>query len=547
MNFLTRLLGRETAADRAAWLDTTVRGAIATAQHRQGIGGTSQQRSFKAAETPAWTDTWASTASELNEDLARQLPILRTRSRGLSRNNEWATSYLIQLEDNILGENGIALQMRLKRPDGSLDVETNKRLEALWDRFCQRGHCEVSGKHTWREVEGLVLGTLARDGEYLRRDRPGSGPLGYRVQLLNPALLDVNLRRDYQGRRVRMGIEIDDDGTPVAYWVRMVKVGDLSSIYVSIGQHTRIPASEIHHHFEALEIDQLRGIPWLTIGARRLWLLDDFEESAAVASSNAAKRQGFFVSPTGEAPAGFADTIVSSVLEAAKAAGKVLTPEEIKAITAAAEKYSTTVPGQFDTLPTGYDFRPFESNWPNIQADTYVKQQVRGWSAARGASYVTVGNDLEAVNYSSAQVGIVGEREHFKTLQKKLISWLHQPTFASALPYLLLHEPSLRASRLQEYIAAANWQPRRWQPLNPVYAAKSNETNLALKLTSRRRLILERGDDPDEILAEAQEEEKTYGPVSTGSNATVDAAQAADAAEAAAQASKPTQGAGKGL
>ena len=36
---------------------------------------------------------------------------------------------------------------------------------------------------------------------------------------------------------------------------------------------------------------------------------------------------------------------------------------------------------------------------------------LRGWAAARGASYVSLGNDLSDVNYSSAQVGIIAERE----------------------------------------------------------------------------------------------------------------------------------------
>ncbi|MDP3138690.1 MAG: phage portal protein, partial [Burkholderiaceae bacterium] len=306
-------------------------------------------------------------------------------------------------------------------------------------------------------------------------------------------------------------IEIDDAGKPQAYWLQMTKAGDAPAGYVTTGRHVRVPASEIIHKFYVEEPGQLRGIPWLTVGARRLWLTHDFEESAAVASSNAAKRQGFFFSPTGEAPPGFGDTIMSSVLAAAEAAGKVLTPEEIQAITAAAEKYATTVPGQYDTLPQGYQFQPFESVWPNINADTYIKQQLRGWAAARGMSYISLGNDLEAVNYSSAQVGIIGEREHHKKTQIRLRNWLHREVFAAALPYLVLATPGLKSSRLVENRAAATWQPRRWVPIDPVKAANANETNLRLKLTSRRRLILERGEDPDEVLAEIEAEEAKYG------------------------------------
>lgn len=510
----------ETPADRSAWLEQTTRAALGAAQHReaanmrQGHPARQGQRSFETAETPSYTDSWSTTAGELNEDLARQLPTMRGRSRNIARNNEWAGSYLLQLHDNVLGHQGIRLQMRVKLPNGDPDKQANTLIEAAWARFGRRGHCEVSRSMTWRELEGVALSSLPRDGELVWRPRPGMGPMGWQLQLMPATVVDVSVNRIWGGNRVRMGIEFDADGQRIAYWLKATKAGDGTTDGITtVGRHVRVDAALLHHHFVVEEIDQLRGIPWLSVGARRLWLLHDFEDAAAVASSNAAKRQGFFTSTDGSAPPGFSDQIVSSVLDAAKAAGKVLTPDEIKAITAAAEKYTTVVPGQFDTLPQGYEFQKFESAWPNINADTYVKQQIRGWTAARGASYNSVGNDLESVNYSSAQVGIVQEREHFKTTQERLVSWLHQPTIEALLPYIVLSEPRLKMSRLADYQAGVNWQPRRWMPIDPVKDATAKQIRLSLKLASRRRLIAEGGDDPDEVLDEAQAEEALYGPV----------------------------------
>lgn len=501
---------RETAAERAAWLDDAVRGATQRAHAHYLAEARTAQRSFAAAETPAWTDSWPTRAAPINDDLARQLPTLRARARDMARNNEWAIGYLLQLDDNVLGETGIRLQMRLKRGDGEQDTGTNDLLEAGWRLWGKE--CEVSGM-SWREVETMALASLPQDGELLYRLCHGAGRFGFQIQMLDPALLDVSLHRDYGGNRVRMGIEITNDGKPVAYWLRMAKTGDGPSDLVSIGRHVRIPAEQIRHFFVKREPGQLRGYPWLSGGARRLWLLNDFEESAAVASSNAAKRQGFFITKDGEAPSGLADTIISSVLDSAKASGKVLTPDEIKAITAAAEKYTTTVPGQFDSLPHGTEFQSFESKWPDVDAGGYVKQHLRGWTAARGASYVSLGNDLESVNYSSARVGIVSEREHYKTIQGMLKNWLHAEVFPLALPYIVLATPALKVARIESYQAAATWQPRRWAGIDPLKEAAADEINLRLKLTSRRRRILERGEDPDEIAREVAEEEKLYGPL----------------------------------
>lgn len=501
---------KEKSAQRAEWLNGAVQTATAQAHSSMLADLRQAQRNFETAETPAWTESWSTTEVHINDALSRQLPTLWTRAASLARNNEWAKAYLIALEDNVLGPAGITLQMQIKRPDGSKDEAANSAVESAWARLADS--IEVSGL-AWPEIEALALGTLARRGELLYRLLPGSGPMGFQIQILDPTLLAVTLNRDYQGRRIRMGKEIDDSGRVVAYWLQMAKAGDLPSQYISVGKQVRVPASEIRHRYITEEVGQLRGIPWLTVGARRLWLTHDFEEAAAVASSNAAKRQGFFFTPSGEAPPGFADTVVSSVLDAAKAAGKVLTPEEIQTITAAAEKYNTVVPGQFDTLPGNMQFQPFESAWPNVDASTYIKGQIRGWAAARGMSYVTAGNDLEAVNYSSARVGILGEREHFKRVQGRLKAWLHAEVFTAALPYLVLHTPQLAASRLAEYQAAATWQPRRWAGIDPVKEMQAAEIALKLKLTSRRRLILERGEDPDEIATEVDAEDAKYGAI----------------------------------
>ena len=510
MGLLDRFIkSKETAAQRADWLNNTVR-SIASTVHTQQIASLrSAQRSFAAAETPAWVENWPTTAGAINEDLSRQLPTLRSRARAMARNDEWAIGYMLRLDDGVLGAAGIQLQMRLQLPSGHPDTALNTVLE---NAFIDWGKdCEVSGL-SWREVESLALAAGPEDGELLYRLRSGKGKYGFQIQLLDPALLDVELNREWQGNRVRMGVEIDDDGRALYYWIKAHKVGDDTGGLLSVGRHVRIPAKEICHFYLSRHIGQLRGYPWLSGGARRLWMLHDFEESAAVASTNAAKRQGFFTSLEGDAPPGFADTIISSVLEAAKAQGKVLTPEEVQAITAAAEKYSTTMPGQFDTLPHGYDFKPFESKWPDVSADGYVKQQLRGWSAARGMSYVTLGNDLEAVNFSSARVGIVAEREQFKRVQTLIVQWLHAEVFAAALPYLVLANRKVPAHRMAEYQAAATWQPRRWAGIDPVKEATADEINLKNRVTSRRRIILERGDDPDEIAAEVAAEELLYGP-----------------------------------
>lgn len=537
MNIIQRLIRRAAGADagNAAWLQSAAaRVGQQLAGHQAGALRQAA-RSFKAAETPAWMGSWATTGSDINDDLAKQLPTMRARAKGQARSDEWAGSYLIRLDDNVLGEHGIQLQCKVKLADGTTpDKAANDALERFWRRWGKRGACDVSGKLTWREIESILLGCEERCGEILWRWR-GGGPFGVRIQPLAPELLDASLKRDWQGRRVRMGVEIDDDGAPVAYWLRAAKAGEGgsdSTDITTVGKHIRVPADQIVHRFETKEVDQLRGIPGLSVGAARLWQLHDFEEAAAVAASNAAKREGFFFSPDGEAPPGMADTIVSSVLAAAQAEGKTLSADELQALQAAAQKYATTMPGQFDTLPVGYDFKPFDSKWPDISADGHIKGHVRAWTAARGVSYHTIGNDLSDVNYSSAQVGIVAERDHYRRRQRRLISWLHDEVAQRVLARAPLYETGLRPSRRDEYLAAIDWLPRTWAPVDPLKAAEADDIRLRNRSTSRRRIWLSQGLDPDEMQAEIQAEEAVFGrldaPPNAGTSATSARHDAAD-------------------
>lgn len=511
MGFLQRIFGRrESVQTRAQWLERTVHNVVQAAAAQHARSG-----AFDAAETHPWSEAWDTADINLNDALASRLGVLRGRAKTLGRNNEWARRYLWLSKSNVLGPAGIQLRMTLDKRNGEPNDRINNLIEGGWRHFGKRGHCDLTGTLTWRQVEKLALLCREREGEFLIRLVNG-GPHGLLLHVLNPAVLDVNLRGEHQSRRIRMGVEIDDVGAPVAYWLLTVQPGeDLFSGVPAVGRrHVRVPAAEIIHGFDKEEPDQLRGYPSLTVGAERLHLLKDFERSAAVASANSAKRAGFFYTPTGEAPDGFADHLISSVLEQARAEGRELSVDELQALRDAASKFNTLVPGQFDTLPHGVQFAKFDSDYPNVNYNEYTKACVRGFSAGLGMSYATHGNDLEAVNYSSARVGIVDEREVYKFRQVELAEELHERVAPAWLARAMLaHAPfrSLSYDRLEQYVDAMSWQPRRWVGIDPVKEAQANEINLRLRLTSRRRIIRERAEDPDEIEREIAEEEDRYG------------------------------------
>lgn len=502
------------------------------------------QRNLDVAETPAWTQSWMPSTGSINQDLERGLALAVRRCRDLFKNYDYARGYMWQVRANVFGAKGMRLQMRMligTRPN----QRANDACETFWRAWGRRGNCEVTGKFSWRQLERLMGDHLVRDGEILMRLLPGRGPFGFQVQLLDPLVLDVAHRGQHEGRRIRMGIELDAENVPAAYWLRASSVdGDYHPTALNEPRRVRVPAAEILHFFIAEEADQLRGMPWLVAGARRLWLAKDFEQAAAVASSNAAKRVGFFVSPNGDGPPGFADQIISAALDEARKAGRSLSQAEITAIVAAAQKFSTAAPGQYDTLPQGYDFKSHDSAFPHVNHGQYLKEQMRGFTAGVGVSYVTGGNNLEAVNYSSARVGIMGEREVWQLIQEDVLDGVHQTVFAHALRYGLLSAPQLAGfnpSRYDEALDSATWTARRWAELDPLKSANADDINLKNRLTSPQRIIRARGEDPDEIEQELREWEERNGPVggntsdaqTAAANQPTDSPDAADSTDAA--------------
>lgn len=493
----SRLLGRRKS--NAQWVDATLRAIV----HNMHAG---ERRAFDAAVTTSATESWIGADHGINSDTAQGLTKMRARSRDLVRNYDYARGYITRLSDNVLGHGGVRLEMGVKKRDGvTPDEDLNRRIERAYAKWRRRGWFEASNTLSGRLADEVQLKTLARDGELLGLLMPGMGPHRLQVRLLRPEILDVECTRDYQGRRVRMGVEIDDDGRPVAYWMLGHRVGDFeqsSASLMTVGRHVRVPAARVVHAFWAEEPEQLRGAPWMASGMRRLWGLKDYEQSASTASRNAAKRLGFFVSPDGAPPPGMVTNIVDRVLEEAKKAGRTLTPEEVRALAAAAEKFSTTVEGQFDVVPQGYDFRQYQSQYPNVNYADYVKECKRGFASGVGMSLVTIGNDLESVNYSSAQVGINEEREHFRVVQELFIESWSERVFSEWLPYAMVTEPLLarvNPSRIDELLESATFQPHRWTAIDPVKEQNANDLALKNRLTSRHRIIRARGDDPYEI------------------------------------------------
>ena len=79
-------------------------------------------RAFAAAQLNRLTASWQATAQRIDDELRADLDALRSRSRDLENNNDYARRYLEMVETNVVGHTGPRLISRVKNPNGTPDT-----------------------------------------------------------------------------------------------------------------------------------------------------------------------------------------------------------------------------------------------------------------------------------------------------------------------------------------------------------------------------------------------------------------------------------------
>ena len=447
---------------------------------------------YDAADTGRLHYSWDSSPTPADTWIKAQLRTLRARSRERVRNDSYAKRFKGMVQTNVVGPNGFALQARSQYNDGrGSDKAANDAIEKAWRKWGDE-HSDVSGRIDWLEQQNLVAGTLVEDGEILIRLVP-EGEFGMTLQLLDPELLDVlynvyPLRND--GSYIRMGIEFNKWGKPLAYYIDDSYRG-VDSFYASTTNkhYQRIPADQIIHLFLTERVGQSRGVPWMVTPMESMQMLDGYLEAALVNARQGASNAGFFTSEDGEGYTGDKENEDGS-----------LTME--------------VEPGIMRQLPAGVKFEPYDPTYPESELQHFSQFMLRRIACGLGVSYVGLSGDLRAVNYSSARVGLLDERDVWKALQSWLVRKFHSKVYRRWLISALINEKiKLGSSALSPHqfdkYTEVFWQGRRWAWVDPLKDSKANIANIDKGLMTPSEAIRERGRDPDEVWDEyARDKEK---------------------------------------
>lgn len=492
----------------------------AQAQKRQAAVQTSAQstsfmrhgkRSFQAATINKQTSSFLSADVSLNALLESQLPIMRARSRFLSRNTAPGRRFLSLLKNNVVGPSGFRLHMQAGEYQGQkwvLDTIANQTITAGFLDWGQAEHCDAAGQSSFIDQCRLVAETLGRDGEYLVKEIIGTKdtPYRYQLQVLAVDRLDTNFNGIWEnGNTVRMGVEVNGAGKPVAYHVLVRNPNDRGGAgAVGPLYRERIASGEIIHGFVKIDPEQVRGVPWAHAIMQGQNMLHIFEESAVTSAAVGASNMGFLIPPTPGDPAfpGLGD-------------GAQLGDDLGDGIDAQGDIVREAVPGAMDILPPGWDLKQFNPAYPHAAFDPFVQSRKRDMASGLDVAHHNLSGDMSGVNYSSARIAELSERDNWRTIQNYLIGafvmrvakrWLELSLLAGAL--VMPDGNPLPITKLDKFRSGLQFKGRGWEWVDPLKEGQAAKLAVDEGFGTRTQVVSSKGGDfEDNVIELAREED----------------------------------------
>lgn len=390
----------------------------------------------------------------------------RAWARDLVRNNAYAWGVVDTIVASVVGE-GFTIMSVMETQDGE-DVEAvNEERDSLFSKWCEV--CDLTGQLTFSEMQRLAQREMCEAGECLihmvnvpMEYRGIKRPVPFALEMIEADRIatdkDTFRYRSGEGNRIVRGVEIDELGQPVAYWVYPQHPNDFTALN---RQAIRIEAANILHLYRKDRIGQHRGVSWFTPAME--WMRD----------------LGYYVS--NEMQAGAVAACASVAIKTETPIGGLNPIPSTAATTdSSGNQFANLEPGAFFYLRPGEDISMINPSRPNSGAEPWIALMLRGIAVGTGLSYEIVARDFSQTNYSSNRASQLEDRRRFRQWQSYLKNHLCQPVWdrfsqAAALvgnPWF----PTM--SQLNEdcrRYCPVDIQPTSWEWVDPATEQSSTE------------------------------------------------------------------------
>ncbi|SFN80957.1 phage portal protein, lambda family [Cohaesibacter marisflavi] len=433
---------------------------------------------------PRWQGV--SSISNLSEAAHAGSRTIQSRTIGGVVNNPWLAKAVESLVSNLIGS---GIVTRSKCETDSIREQLQNELERWLET------CDIEERHDFYGLQTQITRELVIKGEaFVQLIQQGTK---LSLKTIPADMVDASLNRELgENRYITAGIEFDEYGQRIAYHVLPRRRG--TSILQNLG-HVRIPAEDMLHVFVSIEPGQVRGLSWFTSVLLRAQTLDSYEDAQLKRQQVAALFAGFIRDVDG----------TSNPLEGEQKDGIFESGIE---------------PGAVHFLPAGSDIE--FPNMPDVSDfPSFIQWQLRAMAAGLGLTYEQLTGDYSNSTYSSSRAALLEFRRRIESIQHTvLVKQCLQPIYERLVALWAL-EGTIDLSAYSaepEAFHKAEYLPPAWPWVDPESDAKAAILEIENGLTSRSRVVAQRGFSVEEIDAErkrdSERERGLTNPLSAGTN-----------------------------
>ena len=461
--------------------------------------------SFMSAQYSPYDEGFHRSPVPINQYLSNSLPAMRARSRTLSRDDAYAAKYLHLVRTNVVGSAGYKLVSQVMSRKGAPARGIRAAIESAWKDYSRKGIACAQDRLSMHEMQLLAAELLGRDGEVIAIDYRGEDENRYGIswRFVDADLMPHTYRRDLpNGNKIRMGVEYDARGRFVA--IHLISLDATSTWYYEHNARgfIRVPIQRCIFAFPYQYDGQLRGIPPMQTAAMRLRRLSDYEHSEFNAAREGSKKGGFIETNAEREGFGGENTLVDQQVDEQLDDGYIEEDQpEIK-----------LEDGDWIYLEPGAKASAYNPEHPNSGYGAFMKTALRGAASAFNVPYNSLGSDGEGINFSTMRAFENEARDVWRAMQRWQIEsvfdvmfdrWLHSAILSGAI--LLENGTPLKYSNMDK-LRRHNFRGRGWTWVDPLKDAQTSVIEVNERLKSRSQIIRERGDDPDEVWQEIENE-----------------------------------------
>lgn len=446
---------------------------------------------------------------------------LRAWARSLVRDNAYAWGVVDTIVSSVVGC-GITAQSQYETPDGADIEDVNDVRDRVWSDWCEV--CDVNGKLTFGEIQQLALREIVEAGEVLihlvrtpsTKYRGILRPVPLALELIEADRLatekDTYKIQLNTGTKIVRGVEMDELGKPLAYWIYPEHP---AGPYATRVLPERIDAKDILHIFRRDRIGQSRGVSWFApvmSWLRDLGIYVDNEiQASAVASCF-----GVAITTDGTGASGLLGATGSDSTDANGNAFEYLEPAMIARLRPG-EKIESINPGR-----------------PNSASEPWINLMLRGISVGTGLSYEVVSRNYSGTSYSSSRTSMLEDRRRFRRWQQTLIvgqlcqpvwdAFCDQASTAGVDGFPTMSE-ILEDRRTATAVA---WQTPAWEWVDPQSEQAASDAALASFQSTYQDELGQRGKHWKNVFYQRAKEERLKAQLGlvTEAQSNIDLAQA---------------------